>query len=61
MIEHSIRGKVTDISSLRNGLMDGKLLNYEGNTVKRFDNTTRVRRKFYFIFSTTAFFYHNYS
>ncbi|CAG8486619.1 1711_t:CDS:2 [Ambispora gerdemannii] len=41
MIEHSIRGQVTSIG-LRNGLMDGELVNTKGVTVKKWTNKTRV-------------------
>ncbi|KAG9300185.1 hypothetical protein G9A89_002631 [Geosiphon pyriformis] len=41
MIEHSIRGQTTSIG-LRNGLMDGKLVNSKGKTVKTWTNATRT-------------------
>ncbi|KAG9289925.1 hypothetical protein G9A89_010231 [Geosiphon pyriformis] len=41
MIEHSIRGKATSIG-LRNGLMDGKLVNHKGKVLKSWTNATRT-------------------
>ncbi|RIA99660.1 hypothetical protein C1645_746830 [Glomus cerebriforme] len=44
MIEHSIRGKVNTIS-LRNGIMDGILLDNKNNVVKTITNATRAENK----------------
>ncbi|CAG8481613.1 12236_t:CDS:2 [Cetraspora pellucida] len=41
MIEHSIRGKVTSIA-LRNGLMDGELMSFDGKRLRTITNATRM-------------------
>ncbi|CAG8804197.1 18802_t:CDS:2, partial [Dentiscutata erythropus] len=41
MIEHSIRGKATSIA-LRNGVMDGELMSFDGKSLKTITNATRM-------------------
>ncbi|KAF0502321.1 P2X purinoceptor 4 [Gigaspora margarita] len=41
MIEHSIRGEATSIA-IRNGVMDGELVSYNGTTIRKITNATRM-------------------
>ncbi|CAG8739135.1 6898_t:CDS:2, partial [Gigaspora margarita] len=41
MVEHSVRGKTTAIA-LRNGLMDGELVSFNGETIRKMTNATRM-------------------
>ena len=41
MVEHSVRGDLTGIS-LRNGLLDGELVDYKNNHIKFITNSSRV-------------------
>ncbi|KAF0502323.1 P2X purinoceptor 4 [Gigaspora margarita] len=41
MVEHSVRGKATSIA-IRNGLMDGELVSFNGTTIRKLTNATRT-------------------
>ncbi|RIB27320.1 hypothetical protein C2G38_2029471 [Gigaspora rosea] len=41
MIEHSIRGHATSIA-IRNGVMDGELVSFNGTTIRKITNATRM-------------------